>query len=148
MYERVLVAVDGSECGDHAFGVARSLVSRDLGSELTVVHVAQLVTGRAGTTRRAAQDEELVERLQQSVAKLLAEGVKTQLMTPTTYQDGPAFAIAEVADQVDADVILIGSRGESSGAQAVLGEVPVQLLQSAYRPVMVIPMPRQLVGLD
>jgi len=141
MFERVLVAVDGSECADQAFGVARAMVSRELGRELTVVHVSPLMTGADGQVARSHDDAELIGRLEQAVAKLLAEGVKARLLTPTVYRGGPAFAIAEAADQVDAEVILVGSRGTSPHSGAVLGGVPVRLLQTAFRPVLVIPMP-------
>lgn len=148
MFERVLVAVDGSECADQAFGVARSMVSRQLGCELTVVHVTPMVQAAGGELTRAHEDEELVDRLEQAVAKLAAEGVKAQLLTPAVYRGGPAFAIAEAADQVDAEVILVGNRGTSPHQGAVLGGVPVRLLQTAFRPVLVIPMPGDALESD
>ncbi|GLY28830.1 universal stress protein [Kineosporia sp. NBRC 101731] len=138
MFERVLVAVDGSPCSDDAFGVARAMVNRELGHELTVVHVARSVNGRPLVT---ADDLDLRERLGQSVSKLLAEGVKTRMETPTAFHGGPAFAIAEVADEVDADVIVVGARGARTAGGEVLGDVPVRLLRNAGRPVLVIPMP-------
>ncbi|MBT0773403.1 universal stress protein [Kineosporia sp. J2-2] len=128
MFERVLVATDGSACGDHAFAVARSMVSRELGSELTVVHIAPA---------RAKALDDANERLGQTVTRLAGEGVRARLVTPAVRFGGPAHAIAETADEVDADVILVGDLG--AGPQT--GAVSVRLLQTAHRPVMVIPMP-------
>ncbi|GAB6898991.1 universal stress protein [Kineosporia succinea] len=129
MFERVLVAVDDSVGGDHAFGVARAMVNRELGHELTVVHVARSVNGRMVLS---PEERDLRERLAQTVSRLLGEGVKSRLETVTAFRGGPAFAIAEVAEQVDAEVIVVGTRA---------GEVASRLVRTAGRPVLTVPLP-------
>ncbi|MGZ8647800.1 MAG: universal stress protein [Solirubrobacteraceae bacterium] len=52
---------------------------------------------------------------------------------------GPFFAaLIEAADELDAQVIVAGSRGRSSVAAAVLGSVSTGLLHHTHRPVLVI----------
>jgi nucleotide-binding universal stress UspA family protein len=52
---------------------------------------------------------------------------------------GPFFAaLLEVADEIDAGVIVAGSRGRSSVAAAVLGSVSTGILHHTTRPVLVI----------
>ena len=52
---------------------------------------------------------------------------------------GPAPAIAKVADDADADLIVVGSRGLSAISGMLLGSVAQRLPHFAHVPVMVIP---------
>lgn len=52
---------------------------------------------------------------------------------------GPFFsALLEVADEIDASVIVAGSRGRSTIAAAVLGSVSTGLLHHTSRPVLIV----------
>jgi nucleotide-binding universal stress UspA family protein len=52
---------------------------------------------------------------------------------------GPFFAaLLEAADELDAQVIVVGSRGRSSVAAAVLGSVSTGILHNTERPVLVV----------
>jgi nucleotide-binding universal stress UspA family protein len=52
---------------------------------------------------------------------------------------GPFFsALLEAADELDAQVIVVGSRGRSSVAAAVLGSVSTGILHHTTRPVLVV----------
>jgi nucleotide-binding universal stress UspA family protein len=53
---------------------------------------------------------------------------------------GEGLQLAEVAEKMDADVVLIGSRG-LGGARAVLGSVSDMVAHYATRPVLVVPHP-------
>ncbi|KUL25617.1 universal stress protein [Actinoplanes awajinensis subsp. mycoplanecinus] len=53
---------------------------------------------------------------------------------------GEGFAIGVLAEKVDADVVVVGSRG-LSGASAVLGSVSDVVAHYAPRPVLVVPYP-------
>lgn len=48
-------------------------------------------------------------------------------------------AIIAFADEVDAQVIVLGSRGRSSVGSALLGDVAHDVVQRARRPVLVVP---------
>jgi nucleotide-binding universal stress UspA family protein len=53
----------------------------------------------------------------------------------------PAEALAELADERDARMIVIGSHGEGPIRGAILGSTPHKLLQRSGRPVLVVPAP-------
>ena len=53
----------------------------------------------------------------------------------------PAQALAELAAERDARVIVVGTRGESPIRGALLGSTPHKLLQLSDRPVLVVPAP-------
>jgi nucleotide-binding universal stress UspA family protein len=54
-------------------------------------------------------------------------------------EDGrPASVIAQVAESVSADVIVIGRRGRGGVAEIVLGSVSHELVLHSKRPVLVV----------
>ena len=52
-----------------------------------------------------------------------------------------ASAILDVADELDAEAIVVGSRGLTGVKSLLLGSVSHALLQHADRPVIVVPAP-------
>ena len=60
----------------------------------------------------------------------------------TTASDGSvAGAILDVADELDAEAIVLGSRGLTGVKSLLLGSVSHAVLQHADRPVIVVPSP-------
>jgi nucleotide-binding universal stress UspA family protein len=54
-------------------------------------------------------------------------------------EDGrPASVITKVADQVEADLIIVGRRGRGGVAELLLGSVSHELVQHSKRPVLVV----------
>ena len=51
----------------------------------------------------------------------------------------PAKQLAELAERIDADLIVLGSRGHAPLAGVVLGSVTQQLLHATGRPVLALP---------
>jgi nucleotide-binding universal stress UspA family protein len=51
----------------------------------------------------------------------------------------PADAILEVADEIDAGLVVVGTRGEGPITGAVLGSVVLKLVQRSRRPMLVVP---------
>jgi nucleotide-binding universal stress UspA family protein len=57
-------------------------------------------------------------------------------------RDGNAVTVLlTLADELDADLIVVGSRGVGGFPQLLLGSTSTQLAQHAHRPVLVVPSP-------
>jgi nucleotide-binding universal stress UspA family protein len=85
-----------------------------------------------------AQSEDEARQLAEYGARLAAEtGFAAR---PLWVADTRAIAdtIVERADELDADLIVLGARG-LTGIRAFLGSVSNHVLQHAHRPVLVIP---------
>jgi nucleotide-binding universal stress UspA family protein len=55
-------------------------------------------------------------------------------------RDGhPVQVLLDVADDVDADMIVVGSRGFGGFPQMLLGSTSTQLAQHSRRPVLIVP---------
>ena len=60
----------------------------------------------------------------------------------TELRDGnPVQVLLAVADEVDADLIVVGSRGFGGFPDLLLGSTSTQLAQHSRRPVLIVPMP-------
>ena len=140
MFDSIVIATDGSAHGDRALELARSLL-RDETARLTVVHVVELVGGKGGVYPRAADEDLRRTRVTSQVEALGKAGVSAEFLTPAIRLGGPAHVIAEIAESLKADLIVVGSRGHSLISKVVLGSVPIRLLQVAPCPVLVVPLP-------
>jgi nucleotide-binding universal stress UspA family protein len=55
-------------------------------------------------------------------------------------RDGPAVEVLlAVADEVDADLIAVGSRGLGGYPELLLGSTSTQVAQNSHRPVIIVP---------
>ncbi len=137
MFSKIILALDGSESSDRAIPVAQELALRD-SAPLIVVHVNELLVGRAAGPVHANEDE-LVAKVRKQVEELQSAGVDATLETATVMLGGPAQVVAKVARDRGADLIVVGTRGHAPIAGLVLGSVTQRLLHIAHCPVLVIP---------
>ncbi len=77
--------------------------------------------------------------LDKTVARLQGRGVKVDGL----LRDGVAFEeITRAADELDADLIVVGTHSRRGLARALLGSVAENVIRSSPRPVLTIQGPR------
>lgn len=140
MYKKVVWATDGSEAADHALAHAKALAVEG-GGPLTVVYcVEYTLPGRGGGSYPIhANEGEIQEKIERQVAELSADGAGATLQTTRSKVGGAAHAIAELATEDGADVIVVGTRGHTPLAGLLLGGVTQRLLHIAPCPVLAVP---------
>ena len=81
-------------------------------------------------------EAEIKKEFEEQWCKRLKEaGVQYRMI----MEDGrPASVIAQVAESIDADVIVVGRRGRGGVAELVLGSVSHELVLHSKRPILVI----------
>ena len=142
MFDTVVLATDGSPWADRALGQAREVCERSGGS-LRLVHVVEKIGGGYLPAPDACADEErVIAKLKAQTRALRRHGVDASLHVIRGATGSPAGHIAALAQAVDADLLVAGTRGCSPVRSALLGGVASRLLAVASCPVLVVPAPR------
>lgn len=137
MFKTIVLALDGSDGSRRAIPVAVELARRD-GAKIVIAHVEQDVAGKGGGPIPATEDEIQAE-VRGQADELSAQGIETSVEMRNVMLGGPAHAIEEIAEGADADLIVVGTRGQSPVAGLLLGSVTQRLLHIARRPVLSSP---------
>ena len=138
MYDRILVAVDHSEMSDRAVVAARDLAVLSNG-EVWVLHLREREMGpKTGVLVPNEPTEEATAEVSASVEVLTQAGVKAQGKVRNTIFGYAAREIVSYAKQVDADVIVMGSRGRGDMAGLLLGSTAHKVIHLSDRPVLVV----------
>jgi nucleotide-binding universal stress UspA family protein len=157
---KILCAIDGSRYSEWALDWLRRLVSPDDGS-LLLVHAVDLTQFKTLPTLDRKYRSVLAKVLEFSLegAALLLEGAEVKAAKTwgntraKLLRGSPAESIARSAEQEQADLLVIGSRGVTEFQPLVLGSVSRKVLMLAPCPVLVVKKPahtlkRVVLGTD
>jgi len=134
----VIVGYDGSDCAKAALRVAVE-VGRAYGEPVTIAYGYEVspVGGEVHDYHLALR-ELGTKRLQEAKALI---GDDAGQVDAVIVEEAPAQALVDLADERDARVIVVGTRGERPLTGALLGSTPHKLLHLSDRPVLVVPAP-------
>lgn len=138
----VVVGVDGSDHSRHALAYALGAVDPDGGSVTCVaawrteVEAGMLVSSVMADPVPAI--DERYAGLLDGVVRDLAAGYPGVSMTSLVAHGPTAKALLEVARDLDADLVVVGSRGHGGFAGLMLGSVSRRVVARADRPVAVV----------
>jgi nucleotide-binding universal stress UspA family protein len=144
MFGSIVVGTDGSDTAKEAVRQAVEL-ARSVGAELLLVSAYQPVS-RVSLNREAAQAPEDVQWMvsaREDVATLLAEAAQTAndagVAVQTFQRQGdPADAILDIAEERDADLIVVGNKGMTGAKRFLLDSVPNRVSHHAPCSVLII----------
>ena len=138
MYDRILVAVDHSEMSDRAVRAARDLAVLAKG-EVWVLHLREREMGaKTGVLRIDETTDDANAQVEACVKALTEAGVKAHGEVRNTIFGLAAREIVDDAIEVNADVIVMGSRGRSDLAGLLLGSTAHKVIHLSDRPVLVV----------
>jgi nucleotide-binding universal stress UspA family protein len=136
MTNTILLAVDDSAHSQRAADVSEELAKLTK-YQVVVTHIHELAAGRWGSMR---VDDESGDAFAEAVVKgLLGVGIDARIETRDAHYGQVAQALSAAAEDLGADMIVVGSRGRSNVASLTLGSVSHKLLHLARRPVLVVP---------
>jgi nucleotide-binding universal stress UspA family protein len=123
MFDRFLIATDGSDCARRAAKYGLELAARyDAAVDVVSVYRGDEAQGQA------TLDE---------IADLAADvgvAVDTELLSGK-----PARSIVDYADETGADLIVVGRRGRSGVRERLLGSITERVLRRSGPPVLTVP---------
>ncbi len=145
----ILIAYDESDDAKHAIDEAAKLFGA---ADTTVVTVWQRMLDTLahagmdiGVVTDYATIDENTERnalaTAQRGADLAVEAGMNAVAASTAVESTMAEAILHLAGEIDAAVIVLGTRGLSGVKSLVLGSTSHQVIHHADRPVLVVPSP-------
>lgn len=138
MFKTIVVGLDGSENSKRAIPAAVELARQNDG-RIVFAHVDERVAAKGDMASLRADEDEIRAGIAREAERISAEGIDASVENAVVVLGGPAHAIAEIADEVDADLIIVGTRGHSAITGLLLGSVTNRLLHIAERPVLGIP---------
>jgi len=136
MFERILLAVDGSSHSNKTVPVATDLAKR-YGAEVTVVHVRE--HGRyEGQDVDLGPPQDAESLVNDVVAQLKDAGVPATGEVRRVRPGDTPHEIVDVATAAQSELIVIGSRGMTEWRSLVLGGVANKVVQHAPCPVLLV----------
>lgn len=143
LYQHILVPIDGSETSMVAMKEAIKL-GKALNSKITVVQVMALDPFIADVYVKTGQTNDLIERtrtylldiLQKAKQEFTNEGltVETKLLEGFVVHE----EIIQAAQDLNADLIVMGSHGRTGVRKLVLGSVAQKVLGESHIPVLIV----------
>ena len=143
MFERIVVALDGSELAERALGPAQELARR-LGAPLHLVRIADVTRFQFGMNEAALEyaalgrelsdeEDEATRYLAAVAARLAADGA-----APTT-EVRRGFAARQLVDLVrPGDLLVMASHGRTGPRRWLLGSVAEEVVRHAAAPVLLV----------
>ena len=135
----ILVAYDFSDTSRNALAYGKNL-AQAFGSRLHVLHVADVIsTSAAQFYPEGPGDPEAkaAELAMNQLRTVLAEGPADSHPAVRVAPD-PALEIVEYANDIHADLIVIGTHGHTGMSRFLMGSVAEHVVRSAPCPVLVV----------
>ena len=146
-FKRILVTTDFSDAGDHAIAHAFRMAA-DHGAEVVLCHVIEIVVApnplyahyyptelmSVEISERAERDarQALLERVPQD------ESLKAVPHTELVVHGTPASEIIRVAQERNADLIVIATHGHTGLKHLFLGSVAERVIRHVHCPILVV----------
>jgi len=142
MYKRILIATDGSDKSRKAAEEGVEL-AKALGAEVIALNVVNEVV-IASAVRQLGSDKKEVEDKLMAAGQKAVDAIKKMaadqgVKVDTIVRAGaPANVVIDVAAANNADLIIMGSHGESGASKLLIGSVVQKVLYWATIPVLVV----------
>jgi nucleotide-binding universal stress UspA family protein len=143
MYQRIMVAVDGSETAERGLQEAIRL-AKDQQARLAIVHVIDIVIVNGAEEFSETYIDSMREYarsvLEQAHKAAQAAGVETEVQSPEIFTSGfhVADKIAQLASDWKADLLVVGTHGRRGVQRLLLGSVAERVVRVAPCPLLLV----------
>ena len=135
----IVLGYDGSESANAALEETIVRAKRRAAKVVVVFGFSiNPLGGIGGGSIREAMEQVGSNTLERAVTDLEAAGVDVEWRI---VEAKPADALIQVAEEVEADTIAVGTVGENPISGALMGSVVLRLVQRSKTPLLVVPAP-------
>jgi nucleotide-binding universal stress UspA family protein len=142
MYKRILIATDGSDRSRKAATEGVEL-AKALGAGVIALNVVNEVVVASAVRQLGSDRKEVESKLtaagQKAIDEIKKMGDAAGIKVESILRIGvPANTVIDVAGAEKADLIIMGSHGESGASKLLIGSVVQKVLYWATIPVLVV----------
>ncbi|MCR6545817.1 universal stress protein [Dehalobacterium formicoaceticum] len=147
MYQKILVATDGSEYSMRAADYALTIAEKSK-AEVMIISVAQYLHEDVAYTELATaiklkDSEKFIQRMREQAAKIVSQTARIfnerNIPVQAIVEVGnPADIICQKAEDLGIDLIVMGTRGNSGVTRFMLGSVSSKVVTHALCSVFVV----------
>ncbi len=136
MFKTVLFPVDGSPDSREAVSTVANIV-KTYQSHLILLSVVQKPSEEENPNAVGMSSPEAVEKLLQGAKALFAgEGIEAEVLE---REGKPSFTICDVADEIDANLIVMGCKGTGLTEEGAAESVTNRVINLSPCPVLIVP---------
>jgi universal stress protein A len=139
--QTIIFPSDFSHCGNSALALA-TVLARDTGAKLVIVHVEEPPLAYAGGDMYYGVAEPATDDLK----RMLGEIKPTDPNVPFEHRmlmGEPAIAIVDLATEISADLIVLGTHGRTGLSRLLMGSVAESVVRQASCPVLTYKEPQK-----
>ena len=140
LYNKILIAIDGSDAAEKAFDKALQ-VAKNNDAEIVLTHVNDVRTFASA----GAYDRTLSERAEKYGKELLEEYIEkakkadvTKVTTSLEYGSPKVKIAKDIAEKFEADLIIAGATGMNAVERFLIGSVTESITRYAKCDVLII----------
>ncbi|MCC5640192.1 universal stress protein [Nostoc sp. CHAB 5844] len=135
MFKTVLFPIDQSREAREAADVVANVVQK-YGSRLVLLSVVEEPAAEAPSVDPMVSPEVVAKLLENAQALFSQEGIQSEVLE---RQGKPAFTICDVADEIGADLIIMGCRGLGLTDEGATDSVTTRVINLSPCPVLIVP---------
>jgi nucleotide-binding universal stress UspA family protein len=135
MFKTVLFPIDQSREAREAADIVANIV-QTYGSRLILLSVVEEPDLEAPATSPMVSPEAVAKLLENAQALFSGQGIIAELLE---RQGKPAFTICDVADEVEATLIIMGCRGLGLTEEGATDSVTMRVINLSPCPVLIVP---------
>ena len=137
--QKIVVPVDFSDQSVAAVDASLSLVQNP--EALYIIHVLPVLTDyEAGVLFNTVDDQARIEHTEQALRERLSAAKYAGFHPQVAFGD-PGHEIANYAEQIGADLIVLPSHGRTGWTRLLIGSVAERVVRLAHCPVLVLKSP-------